>query len=369
MAENDLGGVWRTIGGRRVFIKDGQDLATAMRESGKFGNIKEKEEDNSDNKEFHKLENGKMTVSASEQEEIADYYINAWEKRIEKGDYFVKSRFGEKYENLLKQKEEGFKDKNYDLNRIEDCKELLDNLNWQIYDNDGKFERLDKDLRAEAVQQIYDITRNSPAIMENTEVNYFFLQADRYGNDTIAETQYGKVTLNVNDYYNKKHLEDIYNEGISNNWFVGVGKGNETKEFITHEMGHVQHQQTCDYLKKYFQIEINNDETSWNKEALNRMPESIKNVKEIKEAISKPDDYSGNNKRIKKSFTEEPIRRVMKNEGLSRKEVIDKYVSDYGKRDSDEMFAEMFANGLLGKPNSLGKETINYLKDIGGYRK
>lgn len=33
---DDLGGVWRTIGGRRVFIKDGQSLSEAMRESGKF---------------------------------------------------------------------------------------------------------------------------------------------------------------------------------------------------------------------------------------------------------------------------------------------------------------------------------------------
>jgi hypothetical protein len=29
-------GVWRTIGGRRVFIKDGQSLSDAMKESGKF---------------------------------------------------------------------------------------------------------------------------------------------------------------------------------------------------------------------------------------------------------------------------------------------------------------------------------------------
>lgn len=35
-------GVWRTIGGRRVFIKDGQGLYDAMRESGKFKNIKDK---------------------------------------------------------------------------------------------------------------------------------------------------------------------------------------------------------------------------------------------------------------------------------------------------------------------------------------
>lgn len=41
MAKDDIGGVWRTVGGRRIFIKDGQDLGTAMKESGKFGNKKE----------------------------------------------------------------------------------------------------------------------------------------------------------------------------------------------------------------------------------------------------------------------------------------------------------------------------------------
>lgn len=32
----DLDGVWRTIGGRKIFIKNGQDLPSAMKESGKF---------------------------------------------------------------------------------------------------------------------------------------------------------------------------------------------------------------------------------------------------------------------------------------------------------------------------------------------
>ena len=41
MSSADIGGVWRTIGGRRVFIKDGEDLATAMKNSGKFENKKE----------------------------------------------------------------------------------------------------------------------------------------------------------------------------------------------------------------------------------------------------------------------------------------------------------------------------------------
>lgn len=38
MAKDDIGGVWRTIGGRRVFIKDGQSMSEAMKESGKFKN-------------------------------------------------------------------------------------------------------------------------------------------------------------------------------------------------------------------------------------------------------------------------------------------------------------------------------------------
>lgn len=41
MAKTDIGGVWRTVGGRRIFIKDGEDLETAMKKSGKFENKKE----------------------------------------------------------------------------------------------------------------------------------------------------------------------------------------------------------------------------------------------------------------------------------------------------------------------------------------
>lgn len=37
----DIGGVWRTIGGRRIFIKDGEDLTSAMKRSGKFKNKKQ----------------------------------------------------------------------------------------------------------------------------------------------------------------------------------------------------------------------------------------------------------------------------------------------------------------------------------------
>lgn len=48
-------GVWRTVGGRRIFIKEGQDLATAMKESGKFEKkYKNKQEVNKRIKEINK---------------------------------------------------------------------------------------------------------------------------------------------------------------------------------------------------------------------------------------------------------------------------------------------------------------------------
>lgn len=46
MAKSDIGGVWRTVGGRRIFIKDGQSLEEAMKESGKFKDLSYQGENN-----------------------------------------------------------------------------------------------------------------------------------------------------------------------------------------------------------------------------------------------------------------------------------------------------------------------------------
>lgn len=58
-------GVWRTVGGRRIFIKEGQDLATAMKESGKFENKKE------ENKSKSSIEGG----ITNQDKNILNYYV------------------------------------------------------------------------------------------------------------------------------------------------------------------------------------------------------------------------------------------------------------------------------------------------------
>ena len=63
MEEN---GVWRTVGGRRIFIKEGQDLATAMKESGKFSKnqVEDKKDYNNLSAELDKKD-----------KEVLDYYV------------------------------------------------------------------------------------------------------------------------------------------------------------------------------------------------------------------------------------------------------------------------------------------------------
>ncbi len=105
----DIGGVWRTVGGRRIFIKDGEDLETAMKNSGKFGNKKEienKEEPKGFEDSKIRDENGKLLkVYHGTSKDFEEFDIEKSGSKgnvaYGKGVYFtpdkeVADRFGEK---------------------------------------------------------------------------------------------------------------------------------------------------------------------------------------------------------------------------------------------------------------------------------
>ena len=60
MSKEELQGVWRTIRGRRVFIRKGESLGSAMSRSGKFKNLTRtklrevKDELSKDDRLYHK---------------------------------------------------------------------------------------------------------------------------------------------------------------------------------------------------------------------------------------------------------------------------------------------------------------------------
>lgn len=65
---NGKTGVWRTVGGRRIFIATGQSLEDAMRESGKFDNIGSKSKDKSDDYKGYTYEELGKKVSTIQRE-------------------------------------------------------------------------------------------------------------------------------------------------------------------------------------------------------------------------------------------------------------------------------------------------------------
>ncbi len=106
MSEN---GVWRTVGGRRIFIKDGQELGDAMKESGKFKNLAKTEKPKSEfgNREpeqFAKdVEDAKKTVdpsiswrvTAHTVEELKEWYPSATFHTTEGGSTVAVTKDGD----------------------------------------------------------------------------------------------------------------------------------------------------------------------------------------------------------------------------------------------------------------------------------
>lgn len=96
-------GVWRTIGGRRVFIKNGQSLEEAMKESGKFKKGQKPEVDKKENR-YATNNNGGIDDNSSE---FADEAIRHWEEENRK----YKEKYGKDDEMALSFKKRWEKEK------------------------------------------------------------------------------------------------------------------------------------------------------------------------------------------------------------------------------------------------------------------
>ena len=75
---DDTDGVWRTIGGRRVFIKTGQSLSDAMKESGKFGTKKKTETEDEKAKKFNETMDKRQEIIKKLDDETKD--LNNYDK-------------------------------------------------------------------------------------------------------------------------------------------------------------------------------------------------------------------------------------------------------------------------------------------------
>ena len=142
MEEN---GVWRTVGGRRIFIKEGQDLASAMKESGKFPKSKKvlKTEQIRENIEKMLKENTELKKELEETQHQLNIkeneYLKTRSKYIKDNGYKI-----DKYNNLSPDftfNNNGVKFKS-DFNK--EYKKFNENA---VYNYNGRDTQIDPDLQ------------------------------------------------------------------------------------------------------------------------------------------------------------------------------------------------------------------------------
>lgn len=295
-------------------------------------------------------------VSKEENKRLSEIWIKHYEK--EKKEYGHLRPFEEeRYNRLLEQKKNGYKDETIKLDNIENCNKLLDKVNTEIRGEEIK--NTDFRLVQESTVCLYNYSKSSPAILDDLKRNRATLQAEK-NISSVANTLGNRITLNNGDYsdYNKFYdmCKDntelhLYASGEHHSWWSEVAKENITKETITHEFGHRLHFEITHKIK----ANVQRDSKVW------------KYYYDKYGIINKYGNEYIDKKywEIERDLIYEPIKRLQKKTGMTQKEIINKYVSMYGRKTYSEMFAETFANSVLGKSNALGDEFMNFLIELG----
>ena len=194
---DDSDGVWRTINGRKVFIREGQSLASAMRESGKF------------KKTFRKLDkrNEKEEKLAKQRQTIEDI------KNYSKADTSLKT-----LNNLGVFKEDYKDDRNTSL------KEKINKLK-QKYLNEKEHKNYTKELRAK-----YTGSEKSTKIKDTDWKGVYRSEladpATYKHEKEVKNTEYGKLVNKYNDIDDKM----VKYNTERNNIYPGYDKENAEKE-------------------------------------------------------------------------------------------------------------------------------------------
>lgn len=178
---NDIGGIWRTVGGHKVFIKSGQDLSSAMKESGKFGRKENKNANISERKKDDVLVvKGKSLISKEKAfEQIkSEEYKNEIKKFIDKeneGNLAFCEETSEKVAN-------DFKNVGIDAKSVD----------VTVY-SDGRLTSTNGHSVTEANNKLYDFTGNQyfgKSTSKDVELKVY---------EEVSKGIYSEKKININD--------------------------------------------------------------------------------------------------------------------------------------------------------------------------
>lgn len=201
--------------------------------------------------------------------------------------------------------------------------------------------KLDKKLVESNANRLSSLIKKYPKVAKYINDRGLNLGGSTSTN-AIAYTRWSKDLKNIgiyleNTYYKNAnyHNKTILN-GIKNKHFMPCSDNNINNYALTHEFGHV--------LETYLLNEYN-----------------ISNTLEYEKALSNQYKWDKYKEKVYGNIRNDIISIATKNNSNFD---INSELSTYGKSSPAEFFAECFANAECGKPNTLGKAMIEYLKGV-----
>lgn len=293
MKEN---GVWRTVGGRRIFIKEGQDLASAMKESGKFStkqieNQKDKirslnekikelngqiygktdiseEEKNKMREEVKKLKEEKKKISEQEEENIRLKSTNddkeITKELLLKTDDKIKSELKNDLQNIEKYEDDyGIKSNIVDDTYTETYKKVEKmyedgEINEYVYENFiNEYSKKVSDEMSEKGYELY---------LHNGEQYYSQLpKAKKAYNDIISELDKKQIKYKISRSWNKGELPSIYVENNNGEVFrIANHFNSKNQQFEAYSLNENKIYSTKDYIN--YKETVIKDLEKWLKE-------------------------------------------------------------------------------------------------------
>lgn len=247
-------GVWRTIGGRKVFIRKGQNLADAMIESGKFKGQKNKSgmrESYRKEKEKDLQEAKDLAKKFQESETDKDYYafLNKVEDNGEKYDKTLEEREKEKQRNDEIDKQRGTEPLR-EKYREEGKEDLEKEKDWRGYrnryqktinrssnpDNREKYvqerdmaqKEIDKarnnlnqkadEILSQKDKSIKNVDDNVPEDIKKRGLTDRYLEKKKQMEEWLEETNSGKLSKaeeEALEYQREKHGEEAYQKALA----------------------------------------------------------------------------------------------------------------------------------------------------------
>lgn len=166
-----------------------------------------------------------------------------------------------------------------------------------------------------------------------------------YVSRLLSDPSKQDLVLNIDYYSDKNKIISETTSAIKNNWSMPAKTENYGVYTITHEYGHIlQNSIIYDELEEMGGVE--NFKTR---------------AKTLKGKIK---SYEKLQEKIKRRHFEE-IRQIAADKSSDPNNIIKNNLSQYGKTNYAEFFAEVFANSQLGEPNELGDAMSEWLKKRG----